>query len=421
MTEEGVWAPGVCAEEAAKHARAQRRFYNLGSVACAAALSGVAVFLLQILAIPVGIVLWTGVFIFILRTPVDFLERHGVKRGLGTAIAYVALFVAVGLVSFLVFSPQFGISAQINGLIQKMPEYLSSASAWLTDMYARYSSILESDDVQQMAAGIMDSVIDWSKGVASQSASGVVAAGSVLVNICVTVGFAVVISFGVIAELPQITREFGRMVSPKRQEDYYMLRATLTRVMGGYLKGTLVQCVVIGVGCAILYTVLGVPAPAALAIIAGVLNIIPIVGPWIAGCLALVITVFSSPLTALIAFLGTIAVQQVVYTFVSPRVMGKSVDIHPAFTFIALMSGSALGGAMGGLLGALVGALLSIPAVAFAKSVFVYYFEKRTGRRIVASDGVFFKGDAAPSAPADPLRDAVCPSADDEGSERANE
>ena len=112
----------------------------------------------------------------------------------------------------------------------------------------------------------------------------------------------------------------------------------------------------------------------------------------------------------IISLVGTIVIQQVIYTFVSPKLMGESVDIHPALTFIALMAGSGIGTAMSGLTGALVGALLSIPLVAMCKSIFVYYFEKKTGRRIVAEDGVFFKGAASEEGkPVDPIADATSP------------
>jgi len=74
-----------------------------------------------------------------------------------------------------------------------------------------------------------------------------------------------------------------------------------------------------------------------------------------------------------------------------------------------LMAGSGIGTAMGGLVGALVGALLSIPLTAMAKAIFVYYFEKRTGRRIVAPDGVFFKGVVHESGAFDPMVDATAP------------
>ena len=118
---------------------------------------------------------------------------------------------------------------------------------------------------------------------------------------------------------------------------------------------------------------------------------------------------FVSPLTAFIAIAGTIVIQQFVYTFISPRIMSNSVDVHPALTLLALMCGSALGGAMSGLAGSLVGMLASIPAVAAAKACFVYYFEKKTGRQLVSEDGVFFKGMPAEGDKPDPMADATSP------------
>ena len=68
---------------------------------------------------------------------------------------------------------------------------------------------------------------------------------------------------------------------------------------------------------------------------------------------------------------------------------------------------------MSGFTGSLVGMLASIPAVAVMKSVFVYYFEKQTGRQLVAEDGVFFQGTPRIRRdPLDPIADATSPHPD---------
>ena len=117
-----------------------------------------------------------------------------------------------------------------------------------------------------------------------------------------------------------------------------------------------------------------------------------------------------------VALVGTIAIQQVVYTFVSPKIMADSVDVHPALTLTTLLAGSAIGGAMSGFVGSIFGMLVAIHAVAVAKAVFVYYFEKRTGRQLVAEDGVFFKGTPSEGDQVDPLGDVTAPHPDSTGS-----
>ena len=392
-----------------KYDKARRRLVRVWTWVGVLLLCGVAVYLSGIVANALAVIAWTAVFVFILRGPVNWLDKHGVNRTLGTVLSFVMLIGILALLLFVMFSPVFGIRSQFADLMTGLPTYVKDFQAWANDMYVRYAAILQSEEVRDFIAGAVRSFTEWFQTIASTSASGVIEAGTSLANILMCMGFGLVISFWMLIELPNLGREANRLISDRHKPDAQMLHVTVTRVMAGYLRATLIQCTIIGIACGILFAILGVPSPAAFGVITGLLNIIPIVGPWLGGGLAFAVSIPSSTLTAVVALLGTIVLQQVVYTFVSPKLMGDSVDIHPALTFIALMAGSGIGAALGGLMGSLVGALLSIPLTAVVKSVFVYYFEKRTGRRIVAPDGVFFKGVPDEAADFSPIVDVVAP------------
>lgn len=395
--------------------KARRRFLNVWTIVGAIALTWVVVQLLNILSVPVAIVIWTTIIVFVLRGTVNKLEEIGINRTVGTAIGYVIMFAVLALVAFLLFSPGVGMNTQFANLIENVPVYVQGISDWANDMYARYAYMLDDESVRAFVSDVQASAMEWAGDFAKNSASGAIAFGTGLANAFMAIGFALVVAFWILMQLPQLGRECKRLVGDAHAEDLEMLHITFTRVMGGYIKGTLLQCAIIGVACGILFAVLGIPNSMALGGITGILNIIPIIGPWLGGGLAAIVGIFVSPLVAVIAILGTIVIQQFVYTFISPKIMSDSVDIHPALTLIALMAGSALGGAMGGLPGSLVGMLASIPAVAVAKSVFVYYFEKRTGRRLVSKDGVFFLGTPSSSEDGDapnPIADATSPHPD---------
>ncbi|MCI8305449.1 MAG: AI-2E family transporter [Enterorhabdus sp.] len=393
----------------ARQAKARIRFLDLWSVIAAIGLLGGIVWLMGILSVSVAILIWTLIIVFCLRGIVNGLERVHVNRAIGTTVAYVVMALVIAVVGFLLFSPMFGLNAQFNDLLTSMPHYVDAVIAWGNDIYARYAPVFEDDTVKSLIAEAQKAAASWAAGIAQGSANGVVAFGTTLANGLMAFGFGLVIAFWVLMELPAIGRETRRLIGPKHAGDAEFFHATFTRVMGGYIKGTLFQCAIIGVGCGVLFGFIGVPNAAVLGLITGVMNIIPIIGPWIGGALAAIVAIFSGPMTAAIALIGTIVIQQLVYTFISPKIMANSVDIHPALTLFALMVGSALGGAMSGLLGSLVGMLASIPLVAVAKSVFVYYFEKRTGRHLVAEDGVFFKGTPANAEEVNPIADATAP------------
>ncbi|MEG0070690.1 MAG: AI-2E family transporter [Raoultibacter sp.] len=397
--------------EETKTLKTKRHFLQVWMVVGAILLTGVFVYLLNILAVPVGIMVWSLIIVFCLRGPVSFFEKLGINRLIGSTIAYVAMFVGIGIVVALLCSPAVGLGAQFADLLKSIPNYVTSITAWGNDFYSQYANILQNDVVNSWINDALKALSDWASNLARESATGVVAVGTTVMNSFMVVGFSLVVGFWILMELPDLGRECKRLIGTKHAEDMEMFHVTLTRVMGGYIKGTVLQCVVIGVGCGLVFGIIGVPNYAALGGICGLLNIIPIVGPWLGGALAAIVGVFVSPWIALIALVATIGVQQIVYTFVSPKIMANSVDVHPALTILALMAGSAIGGAMSGLLGSLVGMLASIPAIAVSKAIFVYYFEKKTGRRLVAEDGVFFQGTPNEGG-IDPILDATSPHPD---------
>ena len=393
-------------DEEIKTLKSRRRLYTGVFIIILAVLFYLAGQVLNILASPIAIVVWTTIIVFCLKGPVNNLEKKGISRVWGSCVSFLLLLVALILLCWLLFSPSLGLGGQFASLIETIPGQINDLTHWLNQMYDQYSYIFQDDRVNSWINDTLKSIGGWFSSVASVSAEGVMVAGSSVANTALILGFSLVVSFWVLIELPALGREIKRLFGPRFQDDLNIIYLTGTRVMGGYIKGTLLQCLLIGVGCGVGYAVMGIPSAAALGVITGLLNIIPVIGPWLGGAVAALISLFVSPLIALIALIYTIVVQQVVYTFISPKIMGNSVDIHPALVILALMTGSALGFAVSGFLGSIVGMLVSIPAVAAAKSLFVYYFEKKTGRIIVSEDGVIFKGEPS-GTEANPVADAT--------------
>ena len=393
-------------EEELKTLKARRRLYVGVFVIVFFVLIYLAGQVLNVLATPVAIMVWTTIIVFCLRGPVNYLEERGVNRLIGTTLAFILMFGVLAAMGWMLFSPVFGLGGQFVALFDRVPDQIAAITAWWNQLYGQYSYLLQDPNIDKWINDALTSVGKWFSTLAASSAEGIVFVGSGVATSAMVIGFSFVVAFWMLMELPALGREVKRLFGPRFREDLDLIYFTGTRVMGGYIKGTIFQCVVIGVGCGIGFAFMGIPSAAALGVITGLLNIIPVIGPWLGGGLAAIVGVFVSPLVALITLIYTIVVQQVVYTFVSPKIMGNSVDIHPALVILALMIGSALGFAMSGMVGSIVGMLASIPAVAFIKSLFVYYFEKSTGRVIVAPDGVVFKGNPAGSE-VNPVADAT--------------
>lgn len=397
-------------KDLAKLNRTKRWFYLVWTAIGCIGILVLLSYALNILAGPVAMLAWTVVIVFCLRSLVAFLERLGINRLLGTTIAYVVMAVVIAVIAFLMLSPTFGLGQQFTNLIENAPGYINQISAWVSSIYEQYSHIFGNEMFQEYLQDATSALSAAAQDVAKQFASGFVAFSSGVANTFMAIGFALVVAFWVLMELPAIGRECNRLIQGgKHEEDWRMLHFTITRVMAGYIKATLLQCVIISVACGALFFILGVPNFAAVGLITGVLNIIPVVGPMLGGAMAALLGLPAGPIVAVLVFAGTCVIQQVVYTFVSPRLLENSVDIHPALTLVCLLVGSSLGTVMNGLPGSILGMLIAVPAAAVLKSVFVYYFEKGTGNQLVAEDGVFFRGTPSEGDDVNPMADAAAP------------
>ena len=94
-------------------AKARSRFLGVWTAVGAILLAAVVVYLLNVLSAPVGVIIWATIIVFCLRGIVNGLERRGLNRGAGTAIAYVIMFVVLGALFFLMFSPYCSIKSSI--------------------------------------------------------------------------------------------------------------------------------------------------------------------------------------------------------------------------------------------------------------------------------------------------------------------
>lgn len=325
-----------------------------------------------------------AVITFLCNPIVDFLDERRVPRVLGTLIAYLVLLALISLVVLLI-APV--VIDQLTSLIGNIPGYVDQSQEALTSFYANYSHILsENPQLQAQLQEYASKLGQIMMKFANAAGASLVGFGGAVISAIATVGMALVVAFWIAMDLPKMRREIMVLVGPRRAESFEIITSVCYRAIGGYLKGLIITSAITGCLAAIGFKLVGLPYAGLLGLITGLLNVIPIVGPWVGGAIAGAVGLFVAPLTGLLAVVVTIVAQQITDTFVSPKVMQSSVAVHPMLVILGLTAGGALGG--------IVGMILAVPALAAAKGVFVYYFESTTGRQLVSEEGAFFVGKA---------------------------
>jgi predicted PurR-regulated permease PerM len=155
-------------------------------------------------------------------------------------------------------------------------------------------------------------------------------------------------------------------IKPKRfKNQTTIILERINKVAGRYVRGQILVSIIVGILCTIVLLVLKVDFAILLGSIAGLLNMIPLLGPIIGAIPAALTALFISPPKALLVILLFIAVQQIDNYIISPNIMKYQVGVHPGIIIFSLMAGGALFG--------IWGLLIAVPTVAILQEILRYY------------------------------------------------
>lgn len=288
--------------------------------------------------------------------------RLRAMRPLAILLTYmVAILVLV--LFFLMVVPV--VSQQFASLWSNRQEIVGAIQQHVNQGLVWYRATLPADIQAQ---------IDQAIQAAGTRVSGALQAGLVQTITAVTGTLAFVASlvivpvwlFYVLNDQSQFMRTAVALIPARVRADVVNVARISDRILGKYLRGQLLLCVVVGVVTTIGLTALRVPFPAVLGLIAGIFEILPFVGPLLGAAPAVLVAVIQDPLLGLWTALLFIVIQQVENTVLVPRISGKAVELHPALIVLVLIIGSEVAG--------LTGAVLAVPVTAIIRDVFKYLY-----------------------------------------------
>ncbi|HAI74234.1 MAG TPA: hypothetical protein DCS28_02475 [Candidatus Moranbacteria bacterium] len=282
---------------------------------------------------------------------VDWLQKKKIPRAVAALGLFLALFLLVGLaVSFLV--PP--IVAQFQDFSQNFSQYFQAGEISLAHWKDFFQAKQINFNLQQIADNFSGALTDLSKNIFSTT----VGVFSGIISTVVVFSLAFYMS----VEEDGI-RKFIISVFPDKYKNYAAdLSFRIKDKIGKWMLGQLLLMFIIFAIDAVGLYLVGVPYALILGIFAGIMEIVPYVGPIISAIPGVALGFMISPTTGFLALLVYLISQQLENHVIVPQVMKKAVGLNPIATIIALLVGARLGGVMG--------AILSVP-VATAISLFV--------------------------------------------------
>lgn len=300
----------------------------------------------------------SGFLYFLLNPVVNLLEKARLPRTIAIIVLYAAI---VGILVLIIGNVAPIIYKQITGLFNELPnyadqtkqfvEYLSETKQFKWVMAQDYVSI---KDIEDQLMGIANSL-------PNNISSGIKSIVSIVTNITVlivTVPFLLFFMFKDGYKLPGAIAKF--MPASYREEGVKTLKET-GATLAAYIQGQLTVASFVGTLTFIGYLIIGLPYALVMALIGAATNIIPFLGPFLGAAPAVIIGLFDSPTKAVLVIVVVVIAQQIEGNFLSPLILGKRLDTHPATIIILLL--------VAGNLAGIVGMILAVPFYAVMKTI----------------------------------------------------
>lgn len=279
------------------------------------------------------------VIVSAIEPAVNWMHMRKIPRPIGVIIIYVLLFSIIGLsISFLI--PPM--TEQFKDLYQNLPSYSQNLENYfqgLKDYFQTQGNVL---DIQKIIGNYGGSLSEVSGNIFSRTI------GVFSGFISTIVVFALV--FYMAVKQDGISN-FVALVVPEKHKEYALsLTSRIKTKIGHWMTGQLFLMVIIFILDFIGLYFIGVPYALSLAIFAGLMEIIPYVGPIVSAIPAIILGLTVSPMTGLLVLLLVFAVQQFENHVIVPQIMKRALGLNPIAVILALLIGLKLGGVLGAIL-----------------------------------------------------------------------
>ena len=293
-----------------------------------------------------------GAIVFLLNPAVTSLTKRGIPRAISTGLTYLLVLGLLALAAVSIFPLA---ADQADQLARDWPEITDRTEKWVDEL---------SEDSQgtffEFSRAELADALDGGETTFAEQLAQARRIGLLIFHFLLIVILAPIIAFYLIVDLPHLTKVAASLVPEQARAEVEVVMRRLNRAIGGFFRGQLMVSLLVGVMVSIGLAIIGLRFWFLIGMIAGIFNMIPLIGPWVGGVPGVVIALTTGDtLQAVGVVVVMVVAQQIDNHFITPQVMQRAVSLHPAAVILALLAGGTLGG--------FFGLLLAVPAAAALK------------------------------------------------------
>jgi predicted PurR-regulated permease PerM len=302
--------------------------------------------------------------VYILSPFTAYLEK---KQRFSHTLAVAVVFTIFLLVIVLIISLFIPlIEAEMRAIVEDIPAHLKQLQYFLqevTDFITSFEMI--ELDVEEEIIRTLNQLPKNLEPILAEIANISLVVFASLVNIF----FILFIVLYLLYDFESIKNAFINFMPPGYKQEARDIINFIDHNFGNYIRGNIIRCTLVGILTGIALFIIGMPYSFLLGVLAGILNIILYIGPYIAAVPAILLSISPTTPSFLSVVLIYLIVQALDGTVLSPILLGRAVKLKPVTVIVALLIGGQLGGFMG--------MILSVPLAGTIKNIAYYYREKK--------------------------------------------
>ena len=309
-------------------------------------------------------VILSGLLFYLLNPLVDLMEKYKINRVLAISIIFVIIAILL-IIGLAVAIPN--LQRQVVIFAQNVPSYLEDADRVINDLVTKRLPDDFRPQLEQVLANFSTQATAWASNISSKAVNWVSALISGTSQVIVALIIMPFMLFYLLRDGKGLRDYITQFLPNKLREPVGKVLSDVNQQLANYVRGQITVAVIVAIMFIIFFKIIGLRYAVALGVTAGILNLVPYLGSFLAMIPALVLGLIAGPVMLLKVIIVFIVEQTIEGRFVSPLILGSQLNIHPiTILFVLLTSGSMFG---------IWGVLLGIPIYASAKVVISAIFD----------------------------------------------
>lgn len=312
---------------------------------------------------------------YLLNPTVNKFSEVGISRGPAAIMILFSFLILIGgfigIVSPILYRELAQFSKDLPSYIERFWDMLTPLTAKLEE----YVGTVEKGNIEALLKENAGSATAFAKILVGKVAAG----GQAVADIISVAVFMPIVAYFMMKEWPAVTR-WVRDLMPRHSEKTIMeLLKEIDTKLSGFVRGQITVAVVLGIAYAIALTLAGLKYGFLIGLFSGFLSVIPMVGSAVGLIVSVAVAWFQAGEISYVAIIAAIFIggQIIEGNFLTPKLVGDSVGLHPLWVFFALLAGGSLLGILGMFLAVPIAAVIGV-LLAFAISKYkesAYYLD----------------------------------------------